>query len=291
MEILSDQVCFGGRQLRIRHPSVELGCDMTCAVYLPPAAAAGTVPVLYWLSGLTCDDQNFTTKAGAQRVAAELGMALVAPDTSPRGEGVADDPEGAYDFGLGAGFYVDATQAPFDRHYLMYSYVAAELPMLVADHFPVARERASIAGHSMGGHGALVVALRNPDRYRSVSAFAPICSPTRCPWGQKALRGYLGEDPAAWRAYDASLLIADGAAAGKGLPLLVDQGGSDEFLEEQLKPELLLEACGEAGLECEYRLHTGYDHSYYFIATFIEDHLRWHAGHLQASGGRERGRS
>lgn len=277
METLSQSRCFGGVQGVYRHDSAETGTPMRVSVFVPPARPAARLPVVYWLSGLTCTEENFTVKAGAQRLAAELGLVVVAPDTSPRGEGVPDDPDGAYDFGLGAGFYVDAIEAPWRRHYRMRSYVEAELPALIAEHFPVDVERQSIMGHSMGGHGALTVALRHPDRYRAVSAFAPICSPLRCPWGEKALGGYLGADRAAWRAYDACALIEDGARVPA---ILVDQGTEDGFLAAQLKPELLQRACEQADVSLTLRMQPGYDHSYFFIATFIEDHLRWHAHRL-----------
>ena len=250
---------------------------MRFGVFLPPQAETRSVPLLYWLSGLTCTEENFIVKAGAQRVAAELGLAIVVPDTSPRGLKIPGEAE-SYDFGLGAGFYVDATQAPWSRGYRMYSYVASELPRLVEAEFPVDPARAGIFGHSMGGHGALTVALKNPERYKSVSAFAPISSPMRCPWGEKALAGYLGADRAAWREYDSTALIE---ARGWGGPaLLVDQGTSDQFLESQLKPQLLEEACRRAGVALDLRLREGYDHSYFFIATFIEEHLRFHARNL-----------
>ena len=279
MQIQSENRCFGGRQLVLEHASTATGTPMRFAVFLPPAAEAGRVPVLYWLSGLTCTEENFTVKAGAQRLAAELGLILVAPDTSPRGDGVPDDPDGAYDFGLGAGFYVDAIEAPYSTNYRMRSYVEDELPALIADGFPANPNRSGISGHSMGGHGALTIGLRNPDRYRSVSAFAPIVSPLNCPWGEKALSGYLGPDRAGWRAYDACALIEDGAR----LPdLLIDQGSADDFLEEQLKPALLEAACVQAGIPLTLRMQPGYDHSYYFIASFIDDHLRWHGERLHA---------
>lgn len=268
-ETLSRHRCFGGTQGFYRHDSTETGTPMRFSLFVPDGE--GPFPLLWFLAGLTCTEENFTTKAGAQRVAAELGMALIAPDTSPRGEGVADDP--AYDFGMGAGFYVDATEAPWAAHYRMRSYIERELPELIAAAFPVDMARQGISGHSMGGHGALTIALRNPGRFRSVSAFAPIASPMRCPWGEKALGGYLGSDRAAWRAYDATALIEDGAR----LPgLLVDQGEADGFLEGQLKPELLEAACAAADIPLTLRRQPGYDHSYYFIASFVEDHLRWH---------------
>ena len=250
---------------------------MRFGVFLPPQVEAHPVPVLYWLSGLTCTEENFIVKAGAQRLAAELGLAIVVPDTSPRGLKIPGEGE-SYDFGLGAGFYVDATQAPWSRGYRMYSYVAKELPRLIESEFPVDPARTGIFGHSMGGHGALTIALKNPDTYKSVSAFAPICSTMRCPWGEKALTGYLGGDRALWREYDASALVE--SRGWKGPPLLVDQGTNDQFLESQLKPELLEEACRRAGAPLDLRLQEGYDHSYFFIASFIEDHLRFHAGNL-----------
>jgi S-formylglutathione hydrolase len=249
---------------------------MAFAIYLPPQAEQQRVPVLYWLSGLSCTEENFVQKAGAQRIAAELGIALVAPDTSPRGECVPDDPQGDYDFGLGAGFYLNAVQEPWARHYRMYDYVVKELPALIEELFPVTGER-SISGHSMGGHGAIVCALRNPERYRSVSAFAPIANPMNCPWGQKAFSGYLGKERKLWLDYDSSVLIGE---AKDQLPLLVDQGGKDQFLSEQLKPEALRQAAEENGYPLVYRQQDGYDHSYYFIASFIEDHLRFHADFL-----------
>jgi len=277
VEQIGANKCFGGQQLRFRHHSTVLGCDMTFSVYLPPQVEKSPVPVVWWLSGLTCTDENFVTKAGAQRYAAELGLALVAPDTSPRGEGVPDDPEGAWDCGLGAGFYVNATEAPWRSHYRMYDYVVRELPDLVGAGFPVDLARAGISGHSMGGHGALTIALRNPGRFRSVTAFSPICSPSRCPWGEKALGNYLGPDRDTWREYDASLLLA---ASREHLPVLVDQGDADGFLAEQLRTELLSEACAEAGYPMTIRMQPGYDHSYFFIASFIGEHLGFHAGHL-----------
>lgn len=277
MEQLAQNKCFGGRQLRLKHTSAVLHCDMTFSVYLPPAADTGKVPVLYWLSGLTCTDENFVTKAGAQQFAAAHGIAIVAPDTSPRGEDVPDDPDAAYDFGLGAGFYVNATQAPWAKHYRMYDYIVQELPALVAEHFPVDGTRAGISGHSMGGHGALTIALKNPGMFQSVSAFAPICSPLNCPWGEKALGGYLGPDQAIWAEHDASQLIR---GASERLPVLVDQGDADNFLEEQLKPGLLRTAAEEAGYPITLRMQPGYDHSYFFIASFIGEHIAFHAEHL-----------
>jgi S-formylglutathione hydrolase len=272
--------CFDGVQGVYRHEAAETGCAMRFAVFMPPAAARGArVPVLYWLSGLTCTEENFVVKAGAQRVAAELGLALVVPDTSPRGLGYPGEAE-SYDFGIGAGFYVDATEPPWSRGYRMYSYVAHELPALVAAHFPVDPHRTAIFGHSMGGHGALTIALKNPRAYASVSAFAPIASPMRCPWGEKALGRYLGADRSAWRAYDTTALVED--RGWEGPPLLVDQGTQDQFLDTQLKPGLLRDACASAGVALELRLRDGYDHSYHFISTFIAEHLRYHAQNLAA---------
>nr|WP_321573672.1 S-formylglutathione hydrolase [Nitrogeniibacter aestuarii] len=279
LELIASNKSFGGWHKRYRHRSSATGTDMIFAIYLPPAAETGPVPVLYWLSGLTCTDENFMQKAGAQRMAAELGIAIVAPDTSPRGEGVPDDPEGAYDFGLGAGFYVNATQAPYNRHYHMYDYVTQELPALIEQHFPVTDKR-SISGHSMGGHGALICALKNPGRYLSVSAFSPIVSPSDCPWGQKALGNYLGDNRDAWAEWDTCKLIPN---APERLPLLVDQGGEDGFLAEQLLTERLVEAAKAADHPATIRMQAGYDHSYFFIATFIEDHLRHHAAALDAA--------
>ena len=275
LERIEHRACFGGWQDVYRHESSVLGCTMNFAIYLPPQAADGPVPVLYWLSGLTCNEQNFITKAGAQRYAAEHGVAIVAPDTSPRGDDVADA-EG-YDLGKGAGFYVNATQAPWAAHYRMYDYVVNELPALVEANFPVTSARA-VSGHSMGGHGALVVALRNPGRYRSVSAFAPIVAPSRVPWGQKALAAYLGDDREAWKHYDACALVA---TAQEQLPLLIDQGDADEFLDGQLRPQLLQAAAEAAGHPLSLRMQPGYDHSYYFIASFIGDHIAHHAAALR----------
>ena len=273
-------ICFGGEQLQFTHASESCKCTMTFSIYLPPQAKSAKVPVVWWLSGLTCTDQNFVTKAGAQGPASELGVAVIAPDTSPRGEGVPDDPDGAYDFGLAAGFYVNATQAPFAEHYQMYSYITQELPALVGAEFPLDMDRQGIFGHSMGGHGALTLGLKNPEQYRSISAFAPIVSPLNCPWGHKALGGYLGPDKEAWAAHDACALVSAAAGSGDTRPLLVDQGDADNFLEEQLKPQLLSEACEAAGRELTLRMQPGYDHSYYFMASFMDDHLRHHAAAL-----------
>jgi S-formylglutathione hydrolase len=278
LETLSSARCFGGTQLAIRHSSRETGTDMTFGIYLPPQAhAGGALPVLWYLSGLTCTHANVVEKGGFQRVCAELGLILIAPDTSPRGEGVADDP--AYDFGQGAGFYVDATQEPFARHFRMDSYVTRELPDLVAANFPADMTCQGITGHSMGGHGALTLALKNPGRYRSVSAFAPIVAPSQVPWGEKAFAGYLGGHRAEWRAQDAVALIEDGARVDE---LLVDQGSDDSFLERELRPHLLDKACRVAGIPLRLRIQEGYDHSYFFVSTFMEDHLRWHHERLTA---------
>jgi S-formylglutathione hydrolase len=274
---VSGSRCFGGTQSVYSHEARETGCVMRFGVFLPPQAEAQRVPVLYWLSGLTCTEENFIVKAGAQRLASQLGLALVAPDTSPRGLKIPGEAE-SWDFGLGAGFYVDATQPPWSRGYRMYSYVTKELPQLVAAQFPVDESRVGVFGHSMGGHGALTIALKNPQYYKSVSALAPISSPMRCPWGEKALSGYLGPDRAVWREYDATALLED--RGWRGPPLLVDQGTSDPFLQTQLKPELLEQACRRVQVGLELRLQEGYDHSYFFIATFIDDHLRFHARHL-----------
>jgi len=274
MEMVEEHRIFAGQQQRWRHTSSVLQCEMTFSIFIPPARHDAPPPVLYWLSGLTCNDENFTTKAGAQRVAAELGIVLVMPDTSPRGDAVADDD--AYDLGKGAGFYLNATREPWAAHYRMYDYLRDELPALIRSHFTVG-ERASIFGHSMGGHGALVMALKNPGRFRSVSAFAPIVNPAAVPWGEKAFSAYLGDDRAAWQAWDSCALMEN---ADTMLPTLVDQGESDNFLEGQLKPERLAAVAKAKGWPLELRMQPGYDHSYYFIASFVEDHLRFHAQHL-----------
>ncbi|NWO03245.1 MULTISPECIES: S-formylglutathione hydrolase [unclassified Idiomarina] len=278
MKQVSETRCFGGRQLRFEHDSEVLNCAMQFSVFLPLRAEKSKVPAVYFLSGLTCTDENFSTKAGAQRVATELGIALIVPDTSPRGDNVADDPDGAYDLGLGAGFYVNATQEPWKNHYQMYDYIVKELPKLVEAELPINDKRA-IAGHSMGGHGALVIGLRNSDRYSSISAFSPITNPTQCPWGEKAFSAYLGDDREQWKQYDAVEIIK---SKGQTLPIRVDQGLADGFLEEQLKPENLKEAIAKVEGGGTVHLHDGYDHSYYFISSFIEAQLRFHAKYLTA---------
>ena len=273
MKQVSETRCFGGRQLRFEHDSEVLNCTMQFSVFLPLRAEKAEVPSIYFLSGLTCTDENFSTKAGAQRVATELGIALIIPDTSPRGDNVADDADGAYDLGLGAGFYLNATQEPWKSNYQMYDYIVKELPELVESELPISDKRA-IAGHSMGGHGALVIGLRNSDRYTSISAFSPITNPTQCPWGEKAFSAYLGDDREQWKQYDAVELIK---SKGQTLPIRVDQGLADGFLEEQLKPENLKDAINEVNGGGTVHLHDGYDHSYYFISSFIEAQLRFHA--------------
>mgnify|MGYP001028578529 CR=1 FL=1 len=278
MESLSEARSFNGTQFVYQHQSAVLKGSMNIGVYLPDNIPdSKKAPALIWLSGLTCTEENFIAKAGAQRIASELGIILIAPDTSPRGEMVPDDPENAYDFGLGAGFYVDATQDPWSTHYQMRSYIEEELHQLLNSELPIDENRIGIFGHSMGGHGALTIALRSPEKYRSVSAFAPICSPINCPWGQKALTGYIGKDQSGWREYDSCALIEDGARIPD---ILVDQGSDDGFLEEQLKPDLLTNACKHADIDLTLRIQVGFDHSYYFIASFMEDHLRWHAQRL-----------
>lgn len=275
MKTISEEKIFGGLQGVYEHDSEVCRCPMRFAVFTPAGAgASGSLPVLTWLSGLTCTEQNFITKAGAQRVANELGLIIVAPDTSPRGDAVPDDPDGAYDFGAGAGFYVDATEEPWAQHYQMYTYITEELQTTVAENFPVATDRQGISGHSMGGHGALTLHLKNPQLYKSVSAFAPIVAPTQVPWGEKALGGYLGENVTRWRQHDACELVL---IQKSDAHILIDQGGADDFLTEQLRPELFRAACDDAGQELTLRMQPGYTHSYFFIASFIEDHLRHHA--------------
>ena len=277
METVKSHVVHGGTLRYLKHDSATTGTPMTLSVFVP--AGEGPFPVLIWLSGLTCTEDNFTTKAGAYKAAAEHGVIIVAPDTSPRGEGVADDP--AYDLGQGAGFYVDATEAPWAPHFRMESYVTGELIELIDAQFPTMKTR-SVFGHSMGGHGALTLALRHPELFRSVSAFAPISSPTRCPWGEKAFSAYLGEDRAEWAKHDAALLIEGGAAKGVFDDILVDQGDADSFLTDQLKPELLKAAAEKAGQGLTLRMQPGYDHSYFFMASFVDDHVAFHAKRLKA---------
>ena len=262
---------FGGWQKRYRHQSTSLSCEMTFSVFLPPQAEQARVPVLYWLSGLTCDDQNFVTKAGAQRYAAEYGVAIVTPDTSPRGDGVANDE--AWDFGQGAGFYLNATEQPWASNYQMYDYIVGELPQLINTHQPVDPARCGIFGHSMGGHGALTIALKNPGLFKSVSAFSPICAPMQCPWGEKALGIYLGSNRETWKPYDGCELVSQAAIPST---ILIDQGLGDEFLSGQLKPELFVAACEKSGQAVELRMQPDYDHSYYFISSFIADHIQHH---------------
>lgn len=279
LEIVSENRSHGGRQLVVKHASAATGTDMTFSIFLPSQAKDGAkVPVVWYLSGLTCTHANVTEKGEYRAACAEHGLIFVAPDTSPRGEGVPDDPAGAYDFGLGAGFYVDATEEPYARNYKMWTYVTEELPALVASEFPVDMGRQGITGHSMGGHGALTVALRNPGRFASVSAFAPIVAPSQVPWGEKALGGYLGDDRDSWRQHDSVALIEDGARLDE---LLIDVGTADPFLETELKPELLRQACEGAGIALQLNLREGYDHSYYFISTFMPAHLAWHAERLR----------
>jgi S-formylglutathione hydrolase len=278
MEVVSDNKAHGGRQLVIRHPSVATGTDMTFSVFLPPqAVGGGKLPVVWYLSGLTCTHANVTDKGEYRASCAELGLVFIAPDTSPRGPDVPGDPAGGWDFGLGAGFYVDATEQPFAANYRMWTYVTEELPALVAGEFPVDMARQGITGHSMGGHGALTIGLRSPGLFRSVSAFAPIVAPSQVPWGQKALGGYLGGGKGAWRKHDSVALIEDGARVAE---LLVDVGDADPFLDQELRPELLEQACANAGIPLTLRRQPGYDHSYFFISTFMADHLRWHAARL-----------
>ncbi len=276
---ISTNLSHGGVQGVYSHASTSTNTDMTFSVFVPPHKEGETLPIIWYLSGLTCTHANVTDKGEFREACARLGVILIAPDTSPRGENVPDDPDKSWDFGLGAGFYVDATQAPFDKHYKMRTYLEKELPELIVSSFPVDMSRQSIMGHSMGGHGALTIGLRNSDRFKSVSAFAPIVSPLNCPWGEKALTGYIGPDKSNWREYDSCALIEDGARVSD---LLVDQGSKDNFLEEQLKPELLKSACETAGQKLTLRMQEGYDHSYYFISTFMADHIEWHAKKLKA---------
>ena len=277
-ETLSEHRCFGGVQGFYRVESAEIGLPMRFAVYRPPAARRGPVPLLVYLAGLSCTEETFMTKAGAQRIAADLGLMLVAPDTSPRHTGIAGETDD-WEFGAGASFYLDATREPWSRHYRMYSFVVHELPRIVGNHFPARLDAQGIFGHSMGGHGALTLALKNPDRYQSLSALAPICAPARCPWGQKAFTGYLGPDHAAWLEHDATELVRKRPFRR---PILIDQGLADKFLPTQLHPDAFELACRASGQPLTLRRHDGYDHGYYFITTFIEDHLRFHAETLHA---------
>ncbi|TEW54601.1 S-formylglutathione hydrolase [Psychromonas sp. RZ22] len=277
LESISSNKLFEGWHKQYTHPSQILNCKMRFAIYLPPqASSTNPVPVMYWLSGLTCSDENFMQKAGAQKLAAKLGIAIVAPDTSPRGKGVADDENQAYDLGVGAGFYVNATQAPWNKHYQMYDYIVNELPALIEANFPVTKQRV-ISGHSMGGHGALTIGLRNPDLYQSISAFSPICNPINCPWGQKALSAYLGENRDDWKAYDSCELLAK---TKQHQAILIDQGSNDSFLQEQLKPDNLLAVANSELNNFTLNIREGYDHSYYFISSYIESHLQFHAKNL-----------
>lgn len=280
MERISISRSFNGEQAIWRHASATLSCDMRLAIFTPPSEVhgPGPYPTLFWLSGLTCTEENFTVKAGAQRIAAALGLAIIAPDTSPRGDDVPDMEPKTYDFGKGAGFYVDATEAPWSKNYRMHSYVVDELPALAAKHLPVDVRRMGISGHSMGGHGALTIHLKYPDKFRSCSAFSPIVAPSQAPWGRRAFTGYLGGDEKTWLQYDATHLVA--ARGPSGAHILIDQGAADQFLAEQLRPELFAEAARAAGQKLTLNLREGYDHSYFFIATFIEDHLRWHRSAL-----------
>jgi S-formylglutathione hydrolase len=280
-EVVSQHRCFGGTVGFYKHEAASTACSMKFAVFTPPQAQSGRVPVLYYLAGLTCTEETFMIKAGAQRVAAELGIMLVAPDTSPRGVKLPGDTD-SWDFGVGAGFYVDATAEPWSRHYRMYTYVTQELRALIEAQFPADTARTGIFGHSMGGHGALTIALRNPERYRSVSAFAPIAAPKQSPWGQKAFSGYLGPDRGQWSHYDATELVAGVKDAARRPPILIDQGLSDQFLQTQLHPHLFEEACRKVGYPLQLRRHEGYDHSYYFISSFVQDHLVHHARILGA---------
>ena len=283
-QLLSEHACFGGQQRFYKHNSKEIGLPMRFSIFLPAQAAHGPVPALLYLAGLTCNEETFMTKAGAQRVAAELGLALIAPDTSPRGANLPGDSD-HWDFGVGAGFYVDATQAPWNKNWRMESYITHELLPLVTQKFAVDGQRIGIFGHSMGGHGALTLALRHPALFKSVSAFAPICAPTQCPWGRKAFTGYLGEDASSWAAHDATALMGNLEAAPYPGGILIDQGLNDKFLAEQLHPHLFAAACASAGQPLTLREHAGYDHGYYFVQSFMEDHLRHHAQELKSSSG------
>ncbi len=280
MEIVNEHGCFDGKMGYYRHRSSVNDCDMQFSVFVPPDAKAGKVPVVTFLSGLTCTEETFMIKSGAQRIAAELGLMLVSPDTSPRGDGVPDDPDGDYDFGLAAGFYLNATQPPWSANYQMYDYVIRERPEIIFSQFPGDADRQGIFGHSMGGHGALTVGLKNPDTFKSISAFAPICSPMNCPWGKKALGNYLGSDQSTWPEYDATELVKQSGPSRPQNKILIDQGMDDQFLEQELHPHLFEAACVEHSVDLELRRHEGYDHGYYFISTFMEDHLKHHSGLL-----------
>ncbi len=282
METISETRCFGGKMGFYRHRSKVNSCDMQFSVFVPPQAANGKVPVVTFLSGLTCTEENFMVKSGAQRYAAELGIMLISPDTSPRGDGVPDDPDDDYDFGLAAGFYLNATEEPWSQHYHMYDYVTQELQQVIFDNFPGDAARHGLTGHSMGGHGALTIGLRNPDLFKSISAFAPICTTLHSPWGQKALGYYLGSDTSAWHEYDACEVARNVSEGSSRSKILVDQGAADAYLDEQLQPALFEAACAQSGLPLELRMHDGYDHGYYFISTVIEDHLKHHAKLLDA---------
>ena len=278
LDLIQTNLCCEGEQRRYRHRSGVLNCDMVFSLFLPPQAVQGPVPLLTWLSGLTCTDENFVTKAGAQKAAAVAGVAILAPDTSPRGDDVPDDPEGAYDFGHGAGFYLNATQDPWAEHYHMYDYIVEELPtVLGSSDLPLDMKRQSIFGHSMGGHGALTIGLKNQDRFRSISAFAPIVNPMAVPWGEKAFHHYLGADREAWADYDACQLLQ---RLGTSIPVLIDQGEGDDFLDGQLQPWVFEEIAKASNLPVTVNMRPGYDHSYFFMASFIDDHIRFHAGHL-----------
>ncbi|MCF6767029.1 S-formylglutathione hydrolase [Thiotrichales bacterium 19S11-10] len=281
LTLISENKCFDGLLKRFEHQSDVLNCQMTFSIYLPPQYEQKKTPLLWWLSGLTCTDENFMQKASAFKKASELGLAIIAPDTSPRGDGIPDDKEKAYDFGLGAGFYLNATKAPWSKNYHMYNYIVNELPALIYKNFNLSKKQA-ISGHSMGGHGAITIALKNPHKYTSVSAFSPICNPTQVPWGKKAFSNYLGDDQSSWQAYDSTLLMKDLSTCDGCLPLLVDQGDKDQFLADQLKPEKLIESAKKNNYPLQFRYQSGYDHSYYFISTFIDEHLDFHWQYLSS---------
>ena len=282
LETISEHGCFGGKIGFYRHRSSANNCDMQFSVFVPPQAADKKVPVLTFLSGLTCTEETFMIKSGAQRHAADLGLILISPDTSPRGDGVPDDPDDAYDFGIAAGFYLNATEAPWSKYFHMYDYVTLELPEIIFSKFPGDADRQGIFGHSMGGHGALTIGLKNPQTFKSISAFAPICSPMNCPWGRKAFENYLGSDKSTWPAYDATELIRQLGDSRPQNRILIDQGLDDQFLEQELHPHLFEAACAEHSVDLELRRHEGYDHGYYFISTFMDDHLKHHSGLLTA---------